>query len=40
MLTLLLLLLLPEVAAHQGVAVLIHPISEVLTGHTDLGLTS
>ena len=33
----LLQLLLPEVAAQQGVAVLIHPIGEVLTGHADAG---
>ena len=31
----LLKLLLPEAAAQQGVAVLIHPIGEVLAGHAD-----
>ena len=33
----LLKLLLPEVAAHQRVAVLIHPVNEVQTGPADLG---
>ena len=31
----LLILLLPEVAAQQGVAVLIHPVGEVLAGDAD-----
>ena len=33
----LLQLLLPEVAAQQGVAVLIHPVGEVLAGDADAG---
>ena len=33
----LLQLLLPEVAAQQGVAVLIHPVGEVLTSDADAG---
>ena len=30
-------LVLPEVATHNRVAVLIHPVGEVLTGHADAG---
>ena len=33
----LLQLLLPEVAAHQGAAVLVHPVGDVLTGHAGVG---
>ena len=36
----LLQLLLPDIAGHQGVAVLIHAMPKVLAGHTNTGATA